>query len=369
MRYIGNDIKMTVNKLTVSYNDEGPDGNRVIIFIHGFPLNKSMWNKQTETLKDNYRVLTYDIRGHGNSEAGDEDFSIELFVNDLLNFIDALKIDKTILCGLSMGGYIALNAIESFPERFEALILSDTNCKADMPEAKEKRMNAIKSIKENGVAKYADESLKKLFAPESFTAHVKEIAAAREMIVKSTKQSLYNTLHALADRKETYSKLQVIKVPVLIMVGKEDVITPPETARLMHEKIKHSILHIIDHAGHLSNMENPGEFNDQLKKFVTSVFQKPDAPQKENQRATDGQNLRKTVNYEETEKDLNSKILKVTMTIKDQYPELSGFLEEMPATIPAEKNPEITLKNLSTYYESLNSMLNKYKLEHPEISK
>ena len=84
MRYIGNDIKMTVNKLTVSCNDEGSNGNLVIFFIHGFPFNQSMRNKQTVTLKDNYRVLTFDIRGHGNSEAEDEDFSIELFVNDLL---------------------------------------------------------------------------------------------------------------------------------------------------------------------------------------------------------------------------------------------------------------------------------------------
>ncbi|MDP3462789.1 MAG: hypothetical protein Q8S18_08390 [Bacteroidales bacterium] len=74
------------------------------------------------------------------------------------------------------------------------------------------------------------------------------------------------------------------------------------------------------------------------------------------------------MNYEEIEKDLNSKILKVTMTSKEHYPELSGFLEEMPATIPSEENVEITLKNLSAYYESLNSILNKYKLEHPKSS-
>ncbi len=75
------------------------------------------------------------------------------------------------------------------------------------------------------------------------------------------------------------------------------------------------------------------------------------------------------MNNKEIEKDLNAKILKVTMTIKDQYPELSDFLEEMPATIPSEENVEITLKNLSAYYESLNSLLNKYKLEHPKSSK
>lgn len=271
MRYLGTNIEITIDNLTVSYTDEGPAEARVIIFIHGFPLNKSMWNKQVEALRDNYRVIAYDIRGHGNSDAGDGDFTIDLFVKDLLNLMSALKIEKTILCGLSMGGYIALNAIENFPERFDALILSDTSCNADSPEAKEKRMEAIESIKINGVEKYADGSIKKLFAPESIKSMIGEIDAVREMIVKTSSQSLYRTLQALTERKETCNKLPEIKVPVLIMVGKEDIITPPSSASLMHEKIKGSFLHIIGYAGHLSNMENPAEFNEQFKKFVDSV--------------------------------------------------------------------------------------------------
>ena len=342
----------TINNLKISFNDEGPDGAPVIIFVHGFPLNKSMWNKQMEDLKANYHVIAYDIRGHGNSDTGDEDFTIDLFVNDLLNLMNALKIKKTILCGLSMGGYIALNAIENYPERFDALILSDTQCAADSPEAKEKRMKAIESIKKEGVEKYAGESIKYLFAPESFKSKKGEIDAAREMIVKTSRQSLYNTLHALSERKETCNKLPEIKVPALIMVGREDIITPPASARLMHEKIKGSIMHIIGHAGHLSNMENPSEFNDQLKKFLDSVSEKQ---------------LNKGYSAKDAEADLNSKILKMTMTIMDQYPELSKYLEEMPVTIPNEENPDITLNNLKAYYESLSLMLHKYKSEHPII--
>ncbi|MHB9141331.1 MAG: alpha/beta fold hydrolase, partial [Paludibacter sp.] len=83
MRYFGNNIKTLVNNLVVSYTDQGPDDAPVLIFIHGFPLNKSMWNKQVEELKKNYRVIVYDIRGHGDSDAGTEDFSIRLFENDL----------------------------------------------------------------------------------------------------------------------------------------------------------------------------------------------------------------------------------------------------------------------------------------------
>lgn len=271
MSYLENYIRIGTNNITVSYNDEGKNGAPAIIFIHGFPFNKSMWNKQVEAQKDNYRVIAYDIRGHGNTETGNGDFSIDLFVKDLLALMDNLKIDKTMLCGLSMGGYISLNAIENYPQRFNALILSDTHCIADTPEAKDKRMKAIESIRKSGSEKYADESIKNLFAPESFSSRKEEIAFVREMIIKTSEQSLCKTLLALSDRKETCSKLSEIKVPVLIMVGKEDKITPPAAAQLMHEKIKGSFLHIIEHAGHLSNMENPFDFNEHLKKFLASV--------------------------------------------------------------------------------------------------
>lgn len=271
MRQPGKNINIKVNNITVSYNDEGSDNAPVIIFIHGFPLNKSMWDSQVNTLKDNYRVITYDIRGHGKSELGAIDFSIDLFVKDLLRFMDALKIEKTIICGLSMGGYIALNAIENHPERFSALILSDTNCTADTHEGKEKRMNAIESIKENGVDKLANDLIPNLFAAESFKRNLKEIPAVREMIVKTPTQSLYNSLHALAERKETCRKLSEIKVPVLIIVGTEDKITPLDAARFMQSRIKGSQLRIIEHAGHLSNLENPYEFNSQLNKFIATI--------------------------------------------------------------------------------------------------
>ncbi|HBB92782.1 MAG TPA: alpha/beta hydrolase [Bacteroidales bacterium] len=274
MLYQENKLTISAKNLTVSYIDEGSVPAPTIIFIHGFPLNKAMWDKQVGKLKENYRVIAYDIRGHGNSDAGDSDFSIELFVNDLLSLMDVLKIDKTILCGFSMGGYIAINAVENYPERFVALLLCDTNCSDDKPEAKEKRMKTIESIKKNGLEQYAEESLKKLFAKVSFSKQIEEIASVREMIMKTSGQTLFKTLHALAERAETCTRLHEIKVPVLILVGEEDEITPPDAALSMHEKIKGSTLHIIDHAGHLSNMENSIEFNNQLAGFLLLIKHK-----------------------------------------------------------------------------------------------
>ena len=274
MRRTGNNIGIIVNNLTVSYSDQGPDDAPVIIFIHGFPFNKSMWNRQVDALKDNYRVITYDIRGHGNSDPGIDDFSINLFVIDLLRLMEKLKIEKSILCGLSLGGYIALNAVLKYPFRFDGLILNDTQCIADTPEIKENRCTAIMRIKEKGVEQYADEIIKKLFASESFINKRNIIAEVKEMIINTPKLTLSNTLHALAERKETCTRLPEIKIPVLIMVGKEDKITPIAAAQQMHEIIKDSRLQIIPHAGHVINVENPTAFNFQLVNFLDLVGKK-----------------------------------------------------------------------------------------------
>ena len=271
MRYLGTNMEITINNHTISYTDEGPDNAPIIILIHGFPFNKTMWNKQVDMLIENWRVIAYDIRGFGNSGAGTADFSIELFVDDLIDLMDTLKIETAMLCGLSMGGYIALNAMENFPKRFNALILCDTNCMADTPEAAEKRMKTVESIQEKGLEQYANDSVKKLFAPESFVTNKEKIATVKEMIMEASVQSLSKTLVALSRRKETCTNLHRISIPVLIVVGKEDQITPPDAARLMQKSIKGSILKIIEHAGHLSNIENSYEFNIQLEKFVASV--------------------------------------------------------------------------------------------------
>ena len=273
MRYFGKNISLFLNNLMVCYTDDGPDDAPVIIFIHGFPLNKSMWSRQLTALKQQYRVIAYDVRGHGESESTDETtFSIENFAHDLVYFMDALKIDKASLCGLSMGGYIALNAIENYPHRFESLVLCDTSCFPDTPETIEKRMKTVESIENNGLVRYADNTINVLFASESLKTKVAEIVAVKEMILTTSIQSLSKTLLALCVRKETCTLLAHIQVPVLVLVGEEDTITPPTTATYMHENIKNSILHVIKHAGHLSNLENSADFNKQLKTFFTSVY-------------------------------------------------------------------------------------------------
>lgn len=266
-----NEYRALINGISVSYAGNIKLGVPSVIFVHGFPFNKKMWKAQAEALNDKYHVVTYDIRGHGQSEEGTDNFSIDLFVRDLMGLMDHLKIDKTILCGLSLGGYIALNAIAKFPNRFKALVLSDTQCIADTPEAREKRTKAIEVIQNGGLEKYADDSVRNLFAPGSFISRCREIADVRQMILTTSETSLCKTLLALAQRNETCGTLIDIKVPVLVMVGNEDKITPPSAAQYLSDNIDGSTLRTIENAGHMSNLENPEKFNNELLMFLATV--------------------------------------------------------------------------------------------------
>lgn len=270
MKVIGRNIQ--VNGTDVSYLDEGLPEKPPIIFIHGFPFNKEMWSKQLIALKDTYHCIAYDVRGHGYSEAGEGEFSVNQFADDLISFMDVLKIKKAIVVGLSMGGYIVLNAIRKHPNRITGLVLCDTQCAADTQEGRDKRKKTIAFIQKNGLSVYAEESLKNLFAPASFQTRKEEVTFIHNTILKTPAENICRTLQALANRQETCSSLININVPVSIVVGSEDKITPPAVALKMQELINGSELHIIDGAGHLSNLENPEQFNTHLKSFLSKNF-------------------------------------------------------------------------------------------------
>lgn len=261
-----------VNDIQVSYLEEGTPTGFPLIFIHGFPFNKWMWEKQLHVIKENYRLMAYDVRGHGETQAGTPEFTISQFGDDLIALMDALHIEKAIVAGLSMGGYIALNAVQKHPDRFAGLLLCDTQCGADSAEGKEKRKKTIDFIQRNGLTVYAQESLKNLFAPASLERKMNEVLFIEETILKSKPENICLTLQALADRKDTCSSLKKIKVPVAILVGQEDKVTSPDVAEKMHKSIKGSTIHIIEEAGHLSNLENPEVFNEHVLEFLETNF-------------------------------------------------------------------------------------------------
>jgi len=263
--------QIQVEGIQVAYIDEGNPDGEPLIFIHGFPFNKLMWENQVEVFKEYTRVLAYDVRGFGNTEPGSEEFTIDQFAFDLFHFMDALQIKRAAVCGLSMGGYIALNALEQQPERITGLILADTQCVADSEEAKLKRMGTVIAIEEKGLMEYTDESIKKLFSENSFINKKEEILFIEHTIQHTRIETVCKTLKALAGRREMCPFLELITIPALILVGQHDQITVPEVAQKMHERIRGSILHVIDNAGHLSNLENAGSFNLALLRFLKPV--------------------------------------------------------------------------------------------------
>jgi len=264
-------INNTTSSLEQFYSDRGNTIGTPIIFIHGFPFDHSQWDKQVAALPDRYRPIAYDIRGHGQSEAGDGHYSLEFFVDDLFELIDSLGLEKPVICGLSMGGYIALRALERRPWLAKGLILCDTRSEADSNEAKIKRAAVMKTITEEGLEKYAEDSIKNLFWTGSIQSGLPEVQRIKTIIEKTNKSALCGTLMALAARTDTTEALESIAIPALIIVGEHDAITPPIAAESLHERISGSELVVIKNAGHLSNLENPEDFNQAMLDFLEKM--------------------------------------------------------------------------------------------------
>jgi len=182
-----------------------------------------------------------------------------------------VKISKAVVVGLSMGGYIALRAIERHPERFRALVLCDTRSEPDGNDGKIKRAAQAKSVKSEGMKKFAEAFLKGVFYERTFEANPEAIRTIRGMIEKSSPVAVAGTLLALAARTDTTPSLYNIKVPTLILVGQHDNLTPPSASHAMKEKIPDAEVRVIPHAAHLSNLENVEEFNRHLLSFLNKV--------------------------------------------------------------------------------------------------
>ncbi len=279
----GYDLVIALNTFPLSYNDVG-EGSIPIIFLHGFPFDKSMWQGQLDFLQSSYRLLAYDIRGFGKSTDEESHLSMDLFADDLIQFMNALSLDRAIVCGLSMGGYIALNALKRFPERFEALILCDTQCVADSAEVKEKRYQVMDEIAINGVTRFNEGFIKSVFHNDSLTTKKELVEQVSKVVFSNSKNSMMMGLAALAERSETCSTLNTITLPTLILCGREDEVTPLAQSELMNASIKGSLLRVLDHAGHVSNLEQPDEFNKHLLDFLTKAtelnFEKINGPQR-----------------------------------------------------------------------------------------
>ncbi|MFD1166370.1 alpha/beta fold hydrolase [Sphingobacterium daejeonense] len=265
--------KIRIGDISISYYikkaTEQPE--KTIIFLHGFPFNKKMWREQLESLEDNVTGIAIDIRGHGNTTKGHGFFSVDVFAKDLGVFMRKLEIDKAVLCGISMGGYIALRAYQLFPEKISGLILADTHSKPDDNAGKQKRFDAIQAVLQYGRRPYAIGFTGNVFSKKSIENKPDAVELIKSSIRRNSIESICSTLLALASRTDTTEVLSKINVPTLIVRGKEDKITPAELMEELNKNIKGSKYIEMADCGHLPNLENPEDFNLHMNKLLLEV--------------------------------------------------------------------------------------------------
>lgn len=264
-------MQATINGATLHYVDQGDPAALPVVFLHGFPFSRRLWDREVELTAARWRAIAVDLRGHGESSVGDGQYTIEGHVDDLIGLLDHLGIERAVLVGLSMGGYIALRAVERNPERVRALVLADTRSEADDDAGRLKRAETIRTVKAHGAEVFARAFLPAVFAPASLTGKPEAVELIRATIAGTAPLSLAGTLLALAARTDTTASLHRIAVPTLVLVGEHDALTPPAAARALQERIPGARLQVIPGAGHLSNLENPAEFQAALLEFLEGL--------------------------------------------------------------------------------------------------
>lgn len=264
--------RIRIGDISISYLiKEAITPEKTVVFLHGFPFNKNTWIPQLQALPPEFTGIAVDIRGHGNSTAGHGFFSIDVFAKDLLVFLRKLTIDQTVLCGVSMGGYIALRAYQIQPKSFSGLLLSDTNSLADNNAAKLKRFDSIQSVLKNGKRAFSIGFVNNVFSKTTLVENDEAVDLIKRSIRRNTESNICATLLALASRTDTTDSLKDITVPTLVIRGAEDNITPREQSDILTSNIPNAKYIEIPECGHLPNLENAERFNEEMNALLKRV--------------------------------------------------------------------------------------------------
>lgn len=258
--------QLRVNGIELAYDDVG--AGPPVLFLHGFPFNRSMWREQLELLAPDFRVIAPDLRGQGQTAVSNGPVTMELMAQDVVALLDALEISRAAICGLSMGGYVALALYRMFPARVSALVLADTRAVADTDEGKQGREQQAQQALQEGMATIADAMLPRLVAPITVAKHPEVVARVREMILKTDPMGAAAAQRAMARRLDHSDFLPQVTVPALIICGELDQLTPVAESEKLHHLIAGSQLQIIESAAHVSNLEQPAAFNRALAEFL-----------------------------------------------------------------------------------------------------
>jgi pimeloyl-ACP methyl ester carboxylesterase len=256
--------------MKIAFEEHG--SGKPIILLHAFPLSRKMWKQNIDSIVEaNYRAITPDLRGFGESSNFADINSMEAMAQDVAELMDSLKIEKAVIGGLSMGGYVALDFYRLFPRKVSALVLCDTNSAADSEDKRESRYEMVEKIEEQGSKVLIENMLPNLVSDFTKVNNKNLMTDLEQMFAEADAQALIAALRGMAERESHDEILKSIDVPTILIFGETDSITDLEVASFMQNRIPASNLFIIENAGHYSNLEQPEQFNDVLSKFLCDV--------------------------------------------------------------------------------------------------
>lgn len=262
---------ITRDSRTVTFTDSGGAGTPVVL-LHAFPLNSKQWEAQVESLADRFRLIAPDLQGFGGSAAPDDEsgYSMDSYADDVAAILDELGLDKIVLTGLSMGGYIAFAFLRRHRDRVEALVLADTRAEADPPEGKEKRSKQQEMVRGEGTSGLIDALTGALISEATLNSKPDVVDRLRKLM-DNPPAGFVGGLEAMKTRPDSSGELSAIDVPTLVVVGEKDGVTPPDAARTIHNGVGNSEMIVIPGVGHLSNLEAPEDFTAALEKFLSAL--------------------------------------------------------------------------------------------------
>jgi pimeloyl-ACP methyl ester carboxylesterase len=260
--------KVQVNGITLNVVERGK--GLPLLLAHGFPLDHSMWSGQLAGLSDVCRVIAPDLRGFGDSDVVPGVAAMQQMADDLAGLLDVLAIrEPVVLCGLSMGGYVAWQFALRHRTRLARFIQCDTRAIADTPEAAAGRLKTAERVLKEGPGVVAEAMLPKLFAPSTQNEQPQIVEATRQVILRTKPEGIAAALHGLAQRPDVTDDLGKFDVPALVICGEHDAIAPPTEMEQFAAKMPEARFVKIVGAGHMAPLEAPAAVNAAIKEFLT----------------------------------------------------------------------------------------------------
>lgn len=254
--------------ISIGYDDIGQ--GLPVVFLHGFPHNRTLWAPQVGGLAAPCRTIALDLRGFGESTVA-APFSMDRYADDVAAALAALGVTRAVVAGLSMGGYVAFALWRRHPTLVRALVLADTKAGADDEKGRAGRRDMIALAREKGSGAVADRMMPGMMGKSTREKNPELAESMHRMMSLAPVAGVAGALEAMMSRVDSAPTLATISVPTLVLVGEEDVFTPPSEARAIHHGIPGSRLEIMAGAGHASNLERPAAFNHLLSEFLVSL--------------------------------------------------------------------------------------------------